>query len=181
MGSRLKIKQAKLLKKVVNVWLLWGGLLFICLPACTSVVMETSPTSQPPLSPIETTKPHTPVSIIPSSTPTVAAMSTPTIGADITINPYQGEEHIIAKVGQKIAVLSPEPNMEWHVDYHPSYLQAIEPPKNGGAFDESNWLFQAINPGQSELRLTGKATCPKGQLCPPASIEFLFSIDILEG
>ena len=108
------------------------------------------------------------------------ADSSAMIEADLTIDPYGSEDLVAVKVGQTFTVLSPDPTMEWEIEYHPSYLQVSKLSTDSPASDVSSWLFQAINPGQSELHLTGKAVCPEDQTCPPASAEFVITIDVLQ-
>jgi hypothetical protein len=81
-------------------------------------------------------------------------------------------------VGETIAIAPPENrDITWHIEYSSKYLSAITPIDVSLATDAPGWLFQVINSGQSEIRLTGSADCPQGQICPPAAEAFIVSID----
>ena len=114
------------------------------------------------------------------ATGTVAAVQpvslTSTRTPDVVVNAYQNET-IVLETGQALKIESPNPDMEWQVDYPPSMFNLLTPPEMVRAPGTAGWLFQAVAAGEGQSVLTSIVSCDNPP-CPLMPMRFQLNVQV---
>ncbi len=87
---------------------------------------------------------------------------------------------ITLAVGDVFAISLPDESFTWQINFADTVIQSLTPLEKMTDPDSPGWLFLAVAPGQTEIRVTASAAiCDPGTPCPPpAPITFVFTIEI---
>jgi hypothetical protein len=118
-------------------------------------------------------------SIPPSPTMTESIPTAPV--PSMILNPSQltGQTVTLA-VGDVFAVSLPDESFTWQVNFADTVIQSLTPLEKMTEPDSPGWIFRALAPGQTDIRVTASAAvCDAGTPCPPpAPITFVFTIEV---
>lgn len=83
-------------------------------------------------------------------------------------------------VGDVFTISVPDQNFTWQIDFADTVIQPLTPPEKMDRPDSPGWLFRALAPGRTDIRVTASAAvCDAGTPCPPAPpITFVFTIEV---
>jgi hypothetical protein len=119
-------------------------------------------------------------SSVPSSIPaTETVVPSPTPSTILHPARLTGQQITIA-LGDVFVVSLPDEKFNWQINFADTIIQALTPPEAMNNPGSEGWLFRAIAPGLTDIRVTASAAaCPPGTPCPPpAPITFVFTIEV---